>query len=76
MKDQFADLFLDAKCSPELHGCYYKRAFDMNCLLSSSSISISTGWERTVHVSRCPALYSGRIFCLIMSGIDYFCVLK
>ena len=21
-----------------------------------------TGWERTVHVSRCPALYSGRIF--------------
>ena len=21
-----------------------------------------TGWEGTVHVSRCPALYSGRIF--------------
>ena len=21
-----------------------------------------TGWERTVHVSRCLALYSGRIF--------------
>ena len=20
------------------------------------------GWERTVHVSHCPALYSGRIF--------------
>ena len=20
------------------------------------------GWERTVHVSRCPTLYSGRIF--------------
>ena len=24
--------------------------------------NINTGWERTVHVSRCPALYSGRIF--------------
>ena len=23
---------------------------------------IITGWERTVHVSRCPALYGGRIF--------------
>ena len=23
---------------------------------------INTGWERTVHVSRCAALYSGRIF--------------
>ena len=43
---------------------------------SSSLVHITTGWERTVHVSRCPALYSGRIFCLIMSGIDYFCVLK
>ena len=26
------------------------------------SSTISTGWERTVHVSRCLALYSGRIF--------------
>ena len=25
-------------------------------------ISTVPGWERTVHVSRCPALYSGRIF--------------
>ena len=23
---------------------------------------VNTGWDRTVHVSRCPALYSGRIF--------------
>ena len=24
--------------------------------------SLYTGWERTVHISHCPALYSGRIF--------------
>ena len=27
-----------------------------------TSALLLTGWERTVHVSRCPALYSGRIF--------------
>ena len=26
---------------------------------------VSTGWERTVHVPRCTALYSGCIFVLI-----------
>ena len=26
------------------------------------TLSLSTGWERTVYVSPCPALYSGRIF--------------
>ena len=37
---------------------------------------IYTGWERTVHVSRCPALYSGRIFVPLCRELDYFCVLK
>ena len=27
-----------------------------------NGLDIITGWERTVHVSRCLALYSGRIF--------------
>ena len=31
-------------------------------LLFAPRIPSSTGWERTVHVCRCPALYSGRIF--------------
>ena len=30
--------------------------------LNLMHLAINTGWERTVHVSRCPALYSGRIF--------------
>ena len=35
---------------------------DFDLILKSSTVDIPTGWERTVHVSRCPALYSGRIF--------------
>ena len=38
--------------------CYY-------CIVSGNYriyIHVITGLERTVHVSRCPALYSGRIF--------------
>ena len=28
----------------------------------AGKLSVLTGWERTVHVSRCPALYSECIF--------------
>ena len=41
------------------------QAFEMRFyqrLLNISYMDHVTGWERTVHVSRCPALYSGRIF--------------
>ena len=31
-----------------------------------------TGWERTVHVSRCPALYSGRIFVSLCRELIIF----
>ena len=31
-------------------------------LYIKEGIHYNTGWGRTVHVSRCPALYSGRIF--------------
>ena len=34
---------------------YHKNWLIVHCALI-------TGWERTVHVSRCPALYNGRIF--------------
>ena len=34
--------------------------------------SVITGWERTVHVSRCPALYSGRIFVLLCRELIIF----
>ena len=33
---------------------------------------INTGWERTVHVSRCPALYSGRIFVQLSRELIIF----
>ena len=38
-----------------------------------------TGWERTVQVTGCPDLYSGRIFvpiCRVSFKIVYFCVSK
>ena len=31
-----------------------------------------TGWERTVHVYRCPALYSGRIFVPLCQELIIF----
>ena len=31
-----------------------------------------TGWERTVHVTRCPALYSGRIFVPLGRELNIF----
>ena len=35
--------------------------FGQNTYLDGGN-AYGTGWERTVHVSHCPALYSGRIF--------------
>ena len=45
-------------------------------MLQLKHILITTGWERTVHVSRCSALYSGRIFVPLSPELIIFCVLK
>ena len=37
--------------------------------LAQSSL---TGWERTVHMYRCPALYSGRIFVSLCRELIIF----
>ena len=56
----------------ELH---IKKGYDDDSMrLFYFFIAILTGWERTVHVSLCAALWTH--LCPIMSGIDYFCVLK
>ena len=46
-----------------------KRAVKITMYLG---LDIITGWERTVHVSRCPALYSGRIFVSLCRELIIF----
>ena len=48
-------LFLFIGC----HNCVMQQSSETNIYICNY---ITTGWERAVHVSRCPALYSGRIF--------------
>ena len=35
--------------------------------------SVNTGWKRTVHVSRCTALYSGRIVVPLCREVIILC---
>ena len=51
-------VFIEKKFSEERKPCNCKKLVFNNV----TCCSVITGWERTVHVSRCPALYSGRIF--------------
>ena len=41
---------------------FYCIFLEQPCIFSNPVQLIITGWERTVHVSRCPALCSGSIF--------------
>ena len=42
--------------------CSTNTVMAVKIFLFQANSNLITGWERTVHVSRCPALYSGRIF--------------
>ena len=53
-----------------MHSCY-KLTCGFSVRVEYLKILI-TGWERTVHVSRCTALYSGRIFVPLCREVIIF----